>query len=248
MISSEISEIMYLLSIIYVTLLLKNGAAQKHTLPVFILDQDKVLSHIQMVSNPFEKITSGKFIDIIQETMRRSDSIIIFIEETFSVEDLTRKDKHGSPYFYMQQSLKDKKAKYLPSVVEPYSLLTHMFPPQDYNVFYLKSRKKLELIDSFKYIYIYFKDNLNETRIEILRRHDMIIREVCFAVRQLKSGPVIVFYTGKTNPSLVEKLHFIPITPNPIPKDMGVMIKSSGALFRFTGKIYFSPCLNFKIF
>lgn len=231
-----ILNVMNLFYIIAVYLFLRT-AADKNTLPVFMIDQDQTMLHITSDPNPFNKISTSRFANIIQESIKRCSGIIIFVEEYFSVEDISLKDKNGSPYVNLRHSVQDNKAKYFPAVIEPYKLLSQLFPEHKYNVFYLKSRTKLELMDSFKYIYIYFQDGLNETRANVLRRHDLIIREVCFVVSQLKHAPVIAFYTGKTNPVKTEKLHFVPIKPNPVPKDLGVMVVSSGGLFRFSGKI-----------
>ncbi|XP_075989253.1 uncharacterized protein LOC142985141 [Anticarsia gemmatalis] len=216
------------------TLFIFQTAADKNTLPVFMIDQEQAMVHLNLGPNPFEKMSTSKFADIIHDAIRHSAGVIIFVEEHFSVEDISLKDKRGSPYQYLRQNIREKKAKYFPAVIDPYRLLTQIFQPQQYNVFHLRSRTKLELMDSFKYIYIYFQDGMNETRIDVLRRHDLIIREVSHLVRQMKTGPIVAFYTGKVNPVEVEKLRFVPIKPIPLPKDLGVMVVSSGALFRFS--------------
>lgn len=222
----------------YLTLILifHSCRADKNTLPVFMLDYDQVMSDVDVEPNPFDKMSASKFADIIHDSIKKSEGVIIFIEESFSAEDISAKDNFGTPFKNLREGLVANKVKYFPGVIEPYKLLNQIFHPQQYNVFYLRSRTKLQLVDNFKYIYIFFQDGVNETRSDILRRHDTIIREVVFVVRQLKPGPVVAFYTGKFNPVVVEKVEFVPIKPHPVPRDLGIMVVSSGALFRFSGK------------
>lgn len=222
--------------LLYITLFLfQTCFADKNTVPVFMLDHDQVMAHVQFDPNPFAKISASNFADIIHDSIKRSESVIIFIEDSFSVEDISTKDKFGTPFVNLRAALGHNKVKYFPAVIEPYKLLNQVFQPKQFNVFYLRTRTKLQLMDNFKYIYIFFQDGSNETRADVLRRHDTIIREVLFVVRQLKAGPVVAFYTGKLNPVVVQKVEFVPIKPHPVPRDMGIMVVSSGALFRFSG-------------
>lgn len=224
-----------LLRFLLILPLIQTGLAIKDGLPVILMDSGDVMSHLNIQANPFAKMSAPFFADIIHDVIKRSECVIIFVEDNLCSEDISLKDKLGSPYHHLHQGLLKKQVKYIPAVAEPYKILTQIFRPQQFNVFYLSSGVKLQLLDTFKYLYVYFQDGSNETRAQSLRKHDIIMQEVYFTVRQLKPGPVVAFYTGKVNPIAVEKLEFIPIQPRSAPKDMTIMLISEGALFRFSG-------------
>lgn len=226
---------MSLLSYLLLFSLLQTSFANKDSVPVFLIDSENVMSHLNIQANPFAKMSASFFADMVHDAIKRSECVIIFVENKLCSEDISLKDKLGSPYHSLHQELLDKKIEYIPSVTDPYKILTQIFPPLQYNVFYLSLGVKLELFDNSKYLYIYFQDGVNETRVQSLRKHDIIMQEVYFTVRQLKSGPIVAFYTGKVNPIAVEKVEFIPIKPKDAPRDLGIMVISEGALFRFSG-------------
>lgn len=213
----------------------QTSSANKDTLPVFLIDSENVMSHLNVQPNPFVKMTASLFADIIHDAIKRSEFVIIFVEDKLCSEDISLKDKLGSPYYHLHQGLLNKKVKYVPAVTEPYKILTQIFRPRQFNVLYLSSGVKLQLHDNSKYLYIFFQDGINDTRAQSLRNHDIIMQEVYFTVRQLKTGPIIAFYTGKVNPIVTEKVEFVPIKPKAVPKDLGVMLVTEGALFRFSG-------------
>lgn len=220
-------------------LLFQTTKADKDIIPVFLTDDNGAMAHFKVDGNPFAKISTSYFADIIHDVIKRSEVVIIFVEEWFSVEDISLKDKLGTPYHHLHQGLLENKVKYFPGVIEPYKLLNQIFQPQQFNVFYLSSGTKLQMFDGhFKYFYIFFQDGHNETRAEVLRRHDLIMREVYFVVRQLAPGPVVAFYTGKTNPVEVRRAEFVPISPLSVVKDPGVMVVTDGGLFRFVGSFF----------
>lgn len=217
--------------------LFQTAIADKDIIPVFLVDDSGVMDHLTVDPNPFAKVSTAYFADIIHDTIKRSEVVIIFVEDQFSVEDISLKDKLGTPYHHLHQGLLENKVKFFPGVIEPYKLLNQIFQPQQFNVFYLSSGTKLQMFDGhFKYFYIFFQDGKNETRGEILRRHDLIMREVYFVVKQLAQGAIVAFYTGKMNPVEVQKKGFVPITPIAVTRDPGVMVVTDGGLFRFVGE------------
>ncbi|XP_026489385.1 uncharacterized protein LOC113395883 [Vanessa tameamea] len=218
-------------------LLLHTSLAERDTAPVFILDYEKVLSHVSVDPNPFTKIKTVEFTKIINDAVKRSKVVILFIEESFCLEDITRKDKHGTPFYHLSQGLYENKVKFLPAVAQPFKTLKTHFRQEEFNVFHLSdSSTKLKIYDGkFKHFYIYFNDKINETRTSALRRHDLVIREVYYVVHQIALKPVVAFYTGKINPILVTKMNFLPVKPEKYIRQPGVTITSSGALFRFIG-------------
>ncbi|XP_059056450.1 uncharacterized protein LOC131850274 [Achroia grisella] len=212
----------------------KVNLAHKDTIPVFLIDHEGVMDHLFVNTNPFIKTSTTYFANVVREAIKLSEVVILFVEELFCIEDVSTKDKLGTPYLHLRKGIQESKVKYFPGVVEPYKLLYQVFRPQQFNVYHLSSGAKLQTFDGrFKYIYVFFHDGVNETRAEMLRRHDLIMTEVYFVVRQLANGPVLAFYTGKVNPVEIEKLYFFPISPSP-PARNGVTIETDGALFRFT--------------
>ncbi|XP_031766347.1 uncharacterized protein LOC113510059 [Galleria mellonella] len=208
--------------------------AHRDTIPVFLIDYERVMDRLFIDTNPFTKTSTTYFADIVHDAIKLSEIVIIFAEELFCAEDVSTKDKLGTPYHHLGKGLQENKVKYIPNVVEPFKLLNQIFRPQHNNVFYFSSGTKQQMFDGhFKYFYIFFQDGANETRAETLRRHDLIIREVYFVVRQLALGPVVAFYTGKTNPVVVEKIDYSPFRPSPTRANLGVNIETDGALFRF---------------
>ncbi|CAK1587602.1 unnamed protein product [Parnassius mnemosyne] len=205
--------------------------------PVFLLDYGGVMNHLKIEPNPFSKITTTFFTDVVQDVIKNSNIAIIFIENTFSPEDISTKDNKGTVFSHLRDGVLHNQIKYFPAVIEPYKTLRQTFQLHDLNIFYISdTNMKIKMYDTnYKHYYVYFVDGLNETRTDVLKRHDKIIKEVYSAVQQLTSGPVVAFYTGKTNPIKIQSLKITPLrrpstSPNP-----GVTIESRGALFRFIG-------------
>ncbi|KAI8427065.1 hypothetical protein MSG28_014704 [Choristoneura fumiferana] len=227
---------MHVICLIFVFCLHKS-AANRFSMPVLVVDGEHVLYGINVPENPFHKMSPMTFSEILRNAIQRSERILLFIEDHFSVEDVSTKDKLGTPYYYLHQGVFDHKAMYIPSVVEPFRTIKHMFPPQESNVFYLSNTLK-SFDSNFKYYYIFFQDQgFNETRVEKLRRHDKIMRTVCLTVRQLSPGPVVAFYTGKANPMLqMGNIAYFPQQLPPVapPPPVNLMIVTDGALFRLS--------------
>ncbi|KAJ0169982.1 hypothetical protein K1T71_014588 [Dendrolimus kikuchii] len=219
--------------ILFLIISIQTVTADKEVVPAFLIDDDQVMKDLKYDANPFNKMSSTDFGDIVHEIIKRSEGVIMFIENMFCTEDLSSKDKLGTPFFHLRQGLLNKSVKYFPAVTEPYSILNQIFQPQPFTVFFLNIGTKLELPDKFKYIYVFFEDGKNESRTQALRRHDLIIKQVYFVIRQLKAGPIVAFYTGKYNPVVVEKLSFVEIEPIAKPLDQSVFIRSAGAIFKF---------------
>ncbi|XP_047039157.1 uncharacterized protein LOC124644026 [Helicoverpa zea] len=226
---------MNLLTLITFFSVLQTSFADKNTVPVFMLDFNRAMSHVQIDPNPFTKVSAASLAHIVHDSIKRSDGMVIFVEDTFCTEDISTKDKYGTPYIHLRAALLDKKVKYFPSVIDPFKILNNIFKPQQHNIFYLSSQTKLQITDTFDHIYIFFQDGVNETRSQILRRHDSIIREVMFVVRQLKRGPVVAFYTGKMNPVVVKKIEQEKKPQALSSMKKGVMVVSSIGLFRLHG-------------
>lgn len=204
--------------------------------PVFIIDYDHVNTESPaLASNPFVSINESYFQRIVQKTKEKAEAFIVFVEEHLCTEDMSVKDHLGTPYYHLQSTLNDNKAIYFPAVINPFKIISHTLPPQQYNIFHLRSpNTKLELFEGHKYIYIYFEDGKNETRTSALRRHDLIMREVYFVLRQLVTGPVVAIYTGKRNPVSKHALRYSYTTSDKKPKSV-LNFYSDNARYRFGG-------------
>lgn len=210
-------------------------AAVKSTIPVFLLDPEQVMAHVQVEPNPFAKMTHAKF-EIIAGSSDSSTGIVIFIEETFSVEDISIKDEvYGTPYENLHGALKANSAtlKYFPSVIDPFTVLKRVFPRTVSNVHYIARNSKLQLKDNFRHIYIFFEDEADESRVDILKRHDTIIKEVLAAAIRLKAGPIIAYYTGKRNPVAVKSVEYV--QSNKMSEDPGIFFSSPLTLLYISG-------------
>ncbi|XP_028025895.1 uncharacterized protein LOC114239735 [Bombyx mandarina] len=221
-------------------LLIHVCCGHKDVLPTFLLDHSNVLKDIDIPPNPFSTMSSAKFADIIRETIKRTEGIIIFVEELLSFEEITAKDKLGTPFTHLHRGLIERKVKFFPAVFEPYKVLAQIFHSLHYNTFHLDSAYNLSL-KSASYIYVFFNNYENETRTMALRRHDTIIRDVYMNMQELQRGPIVAFYTGKINPAVIEKPRFISIEPMPSVNNLDVTVVSEGAMFRFSGVTVATP-------
>ncbi|XP_045782009.1 uncharacterized protein LOC123878751 [Maniola jurtina] len=223
------------LSFIIILLSLQVSVAERDMIPVFVIDYEKVLTELLNEANPFMKMKSTEFSKIIEQAIERAKVVILFVEETFCTEDISIKDKKGSPFYHLGQALKENRVKYLPTVSQAFKTLkSHLQPLASYAFYLSDSNSKLQIYDQkLRHFYIYFKDRENETRVSALRRHDLLMKEVYFVVREIAAGPVVAFYTGKVNPVVVERLTFVPIETPKVRLHPGVTISSAGALFRF---------------
>ncbi|XP_063371653.1 uncharacterized protein LOC134659875 [Cydia amplana] len=169
-------------------------------MPVILLDPQAVLSPY-ISKNPFDEMSSEKFSFIALDAIHKGDGVLIFVEEEFSVEDVASRDMHGTPYCYIHNSFLENKAKYMPRVVEPFKTLLKVLPVKRDNVMNAAS---MRFDDRSNYHYIHFADGkyVNETRVQMLRRHDDSIKNTYMNFRAKHKGPIIAFYTGKSNPML----------------------------------------------
>lgn len=190
---------------LFLPILLCGESFAMDSAPVLVIDNENIIPDSPEI-DPFEKTNSDVFTKLLKESLKRARTMIFYIENNFCTEDITSRDSLGTPFYHLRQGLIEKKIKYFPAVDSPFTIISQMFEQQEFNVFHQKSSTNLNLYDGrYKYFYVYFEDGSNETRIQSLRRHDLIIRELYFVVRQLVSGPVVAFYTGKSNPVNMHK-------------------------------------------
>ncbi|KOB67349.1 putative vacuolar ATP synthase subunit S1 [Operophtera brumata] len=201
-----------------------------------MIDSEKIMSHWNIQPNPFDKISPFLFADIVHDAIKRSQCIIIFVEEHLCTEYVGVKDDFGSPYQNLRQGVIGKRVRYIPAATEPYETISNILIPHQENVFYLHSGVKLQADNSLKYLYIFFQDYYNATQVQSLRNHDYIMNDVYNTISKSKkkSGPIVAFYTGKVSPIPVEEVEFDPVKPDDVPSDMGVLVRAEGAMFRLS--------------
>lgn len=224
----------YISMLFFFALMGRARAGLTKTLPVFLLDQDNVMS-MTTVPSPFEKISPDFSSDLVDHAIKRTQCVVIFVEESLCTEDLSTKDNMGTPFYNLEKGIQDEKVIYMPAVNEPYTLLQEVFKPVENNIVHIGSGEKLNLQDHHQYLYVFFEDDPKWGRLERLRKHDLLMKEVYFSVRMLKGGPILGFYTGKRNPIPVEQLRYSPRFGGK-PKERGVLVATPEALFRLSGE------------
>ncbi|XP_041968075.1 uncharacterized protein LOC121725277 [Aricia agestis] len=213
-------------------------SAEHQGVPVFLSDQRKVLS-VNIDDSPFKKMLPTDFTTIMTEVKEKGNVVLIFIEPTLSMEDVSLKDESGTPYFYLSQGIKDGNVKFLPSASSHFETLTDIFPPTIDNTFYLSgtsfsnSIKQKMFYSNLKHFYIQFQ-NERENRINTLRNHDRIMQEIYLTVGNINPGPVLSVYTGKANPI---NLHLLNVPK--IRHDQELVLQSSRSMFRLAG--FYTP-------
>lgn len=234
-------------------LLLVNAILQlsfcKNSVPVILIDNEKVLNNKLFHSDPLTVISSSRFTNIIRNSVKNCEIIILFIEETFSREDVSMKDNLGTPFYHLREGIIENKVKYIPSVDEPYKILTKIYHPQPFNVFYISSTdyKPQIHVPNLKYFYFYFKDIKNETRLFNLRKHDLLIKEIYLMISEQTKKSVLGFYTGKFNPNQFEERKYESELKHKSNMDPGVFLKSGRGLFYFKGVTKTSGNLRKKL-
>ncbi|XP_063631824.1 uncharacterized protein LOC134803051 [Cydia splendana] len=203
------------------------------TVPVILIDPQAVLRQ-DISKNPFKDMSSDHFASLALDAIHKGDGVLIFVEEKLSVEDIASKDKLGNPYRHIQKTFVEDKAKYIPRVIEPFRTLEKVLPPRRDNV--MIAATYLRLNDRLNYQYIYFEGGkVNETRVQTLRRHDDFIKDAYLNFCLKRKGPVIAFYTGKSNPMLDPDRRYKPPSPSKLdsPSDT-VMLVTDQALIRLS--------------
>lgn len=205
--------------------------------PVFIIDYDHVHSHSSgLASNPLSALGESFLQAVVDKSRENASVVVLFVEDHLATEDLSKKDRRGTPYYYLQRSLAENNAYYFPAVVNPFKVLSEMLPSQQFNVLRLQNANmKLQGFAGHKYLYVYFEDGQNETRSTALRRHDIIMREVYVILRQLVPGPVVAIYTGRSNPTITHGLKSSPSKFDIAKKTTVLKINTDTARYKFGG-------------
>ncbi|GBP33066.1 V-type proton ATPase subunit S1 [Eumeta japonica] len=202
--------------------------------PVFIIDYENQLSDLKIAANPFDEMKSTKFVDLVHLIIKKSERVVIFVENKLSAEDISFKDALGTPYVHLSKHLDKKKLVYIPSVHQPHKILKRIFQPQQYNVLYLRFVKNPDISDNYRYYYVHFEDVFNETRTEKLRRHDEIMQDVYEYISTKIGRGVLAIYTALENPIVAERFRGRSLHRG-VHGDSGTTMSSEGGLIHLRG-------------
>ncbi|KAL0852975.1 hypothetical protein ABMA27_012760 [Loxostege sticticalis] len=179
--------------IVFLTLVLSVVSSFAVQVPVFLWgDRSKSVPE----SNPHLKVSSNDFRVILKHELQDDPFTVVFIEETLSVEDFSRKDAKGETSFqYLKDNVED--SVYLPSVENPLSVLNKLADPKKvYRAKLTEDGLSGDFhADSGKFLFINLKDaREGETRADMLLRHDDFIGDLYAKLQEDNS--VVAIYTA----------------------------------------------------
>nr|XP_037875736.1 V-type proton ATPase subunit S1 [Bombyx mori] len=178
--------------------LLVLSVASASTVPVFLWGDLSSSSGNSLKSNPLSTVSAQGFSEILNNELKDDPYVIVFLEETLSVEDFSRKNNEGDisiPYLY--DNLSD--ALYLPSVEDASRVLEEVAKGA-VHVKLTQNGLSAAIEDkNNRFMFIALKDAMEgESRYDLLRRHSNFMEDQISKLE--KKGDVIAVYTAR-NPS-----------------------------------------------
>ncbi|GBP33067.1 V-type proton ATPase subunit S1 [Eumeta japonica] len=170
--------------------------------PVFVWGD---IANRELKTNALSTLNEFQFTEILQKEVQ-DDIVIVFEEETLSVEDFSRRDSNGgTPFPYFQSMISD--SVYLPSVDSPLKTLNVIADNDQHLKLTSKGLSgKLDLKPG-TYIFISLKDaRPDESRSEMLRRHNDFIQKT-IADAKKENNNVIGIYTAHFPSWTIEEYH-----------------------------------------
>lgn len=163
--------------------------------PVFLWGLPKT----SLKSNPLTTVASPDFEAILRKEVENAPFIVVFTEESLSVEDISRKNADGETSFPFLHS-EVPSSLYLPSVENALRVLKDFAEKSD-SVDLTEQGLSGDIEDyNNRVLFVNLKDaKEGESRSAMLRRHDELIAEI-FDKLEKKYDNVIGVYTGR-NPS-----------------------------------------------
>lgn len=156
-------------------------------------------------SSPLEWTPTEEFADIIKGVFPPESLKVVFIENTLSPEDISRKNQDGeSPFPYLAANAKSSALSYLPAVDSPLQAIDENADPT--KVVYTTSTHnelsaELESLHA-KYLFINLNDAIDgESRTAMLRRHNDFIEKTMGKLKENHKSVVGVLTA--VNPSWV---------------------------------------------
>ncbi|XP_063837120.1 V-type proton ATPase subunit S1 [Ostrinia nubilalis] len=178
--------------LVFVTLVLSVVSSFAVKVPVFLWKND---NEVSIRSNPLRDVSSHKFDSIVKNELQDNPFMVVFIEETLSVEDFSRKNDEGETSFpYLESKIGD--ATYLPSVENPLKVLNKASIPEETDHVKLTENGLSADIsgENDKFLFINLKDaKENEPRDVLLRRHNDFIEDMVSKLQKRYSSVVAVY-------------------------------------------------------
>lgn len=149
---------------------------------------------------PLRQVTEGEFASLLSDQISPHTFTVIFIEETLSVEDLSRKDADGAtPFVNLRNKVKDDSFSYVPAVPMALDALERFAEPDRID--------RIEMTDeglsadivpgAGKFLFISLKDaRVGEDRFKMLYRHDRFMKEM-FDKLSKKHRSLLAVYTAR---------------------------------------------------
>lgn len=159
-------------------------------------------------ANPLETLSAPEFTAVVKEELASDPLTVVFVDETLSVEDLSRKNDEGeTAYGYLHSQLGN--SIYLPSVDGPLAALNKLADPS--NVDHVKLTENglsAEISsDETKFWFINLKDaKEGESRDDLLSRHDNFMKDTVEKLRE-NHKKVVAVYTAHYPSWVVPETH-----------------------------------------
>lgn len=162
--------------------------------PVFLWGD---LATTDIRSYPLSKVTEQEFDSVLKQELTNNPFTVVFIEETLSVEDFSRKNDEGQSSFpYLKSNVID--AVYMPAVDSAVPVLKKLADPEKVDHVKLTEDGLSAEIkpESGKFLLINLEDaKEGESRAELLRRHNDFMEDM-FSKLQERYDKVVGVYTG----------------------------------------------------
>lgn len=159
-------------------------------------------------ASPLSSLTNDEFRGILKRELQDEPFIVIFIDETLSVEDLSHKNSEGETSFsYLHSNIGD--AVYLPAVDNAIDGIYGLADPEKVDHVKLTENGLSAEIepDSGKYLFIVLKDaREGESRFVLLKRHDDFMEEM-YAKLKERYDKVVAIYTAEYPSWVIPESH-----------------------------------------
>lgn len=180
--------------LVFLTLVLSVVSSYAVPVPVFLWGD---LSKTGIKANPLSKVSSEEFRVTLKGELSNDPFTVIFIEETLSVEDFSRKNGEGETAFpYLYENLGE--SVYLPSVESALHVLNKLADPEKVDhVKLTENGNSADIIpESGKFLFINLKDaREGESRADLLRRHNDFMEDM-YSKLQERYDSVVGVYTA----------------------------------------------------
>ncbi|XP_013193833.2 V-type proton ATPase subunit S1 [Amyelois transitella] len=180
--------------LVFLTLVLSVVQSYGSQVPVFLWGD---LPRTSLKANPLITVDPEEFGHIVTEELKAEPFTVVFIEETLSVEDFSRKDADGKTLFpFLRSHLRE--SYYLPSVQNALRVLNKVGDTDNVDHVKLTDTGLSADLEATKgkFLFINLKDaREGESRADMLKRHNDFMKEV-YQKLQERFPSIIGVYTA----------------------------------------------------